>query len=50
MRAQLLVSLLLDKILCMLVCLYVCLFFWNGLEHGWMDFDDSFLFAHYGSL
>ena len=25
------------------------MFVLNGLENGWMDFDDSFLFVHYGS-
>ena len=33
----------------MFVCLFVCLFLRDNLENGWVDFDNFFLFAHYGS-
>ena len=29
-------------------CLSVCVFVRDNLENGWMDFDNFFLFQHYG--
>ena len=35
---------LLNKFQSMFVCLFVGVFVLNGLENGWMDFDDSFFY------